>query len=119
VEATAATAFRVAAPSVVGPGQPFALTVTAVDAWGNTATTYHGTVHFSSTDLGAQLPDDYTFAAADGGVQTFVASLATPGQQTVSVQDVSSAALGLDLAVFVDGASDPQAANAGHRHGIR
>jgi hypothetical protein len=78
-----AAAFRVAAPSVVAPGQPFQITVTAVDLWGNTASTYHGTVHFSSTDLDAQLPDNYTFATADGGAHTFDAALQTTGLQTI------------------------------------
>jgi hypothetical protein len=107
VEATQATSFRVLAPSIVAPGQPFAITVIAVDAWGNTASTYHGTVHFSSTDLGAQLPDDYVFAATDGGAQTFVASLATPGLQTISIRDVDNAALSVDLSVLVDDGLDP------------
>src|SRR5262249_8853017 len=60
VGADLATGFRVDAPTTVSPGQPFQVTVTAVDRWGNTAFTYLGTVHVSSTDPDAQLPDDYT-----------------------------------------------------------
>jgi hypothetical protein len=103
VAANPAAAFRVDAPSVVTPGEPFALTVTAVDQWGNMASTYAGTVHFSSTDLGAQMPDDYTFGAADGGSHAFTVVLQSAGLQTVAIQDTASAALAIALDLFVDG----------------
>jgi hypothetical protein len=45
--------------------------VTAQDPYGNTATGYTGTAHFTSTDTAATLPPDYTFTAADNGVHTF------------------------------------------------
>jgi len=35
--------------------------VTASDAYGNLATKYTGTVHFTSSDGSATLPADYTF----------------------------------------------------------
>ena len=41
------------------------------DAFGNTATGYTGTVHFTSTDGQAVLPADYTFTAGDAGIHTF------------------------------------------------
>jgi hypothetical protein len=100
-----ATALRVSAPFIVAPGQPFEITVTAVDQWGNTASTYAGTVHFSSTDLDAQLPDDYTFGAADGGAHTFDAALQTPGFQTIAVQDSANPALGIALNLLVEDGS--------------
>ena len=37
------------------------MTVTAVDAYGNVATGYTGTVHFTSSDGQAVLPANYTF----------------------------------------------------------
>ena len=46
-------------------GAPCVVTVTAVDAAGNTDPGYTGTVHFSSSDPLAQLPADYTFTAGD------------------------------------------------------
>jgi hypothetical protein len=85
-----ATAFRVDAPAVVAPGQPFQVTVTPLDQWGNTASTYQGTVHFSSTDLDAQLPDDYTFVSDDAGSHTFTLTLTTPGHQEIAVDDPAS-----------------------------
>ena len=42
-------------------GASGAFTVTAKDAYGNTATAYTGTVHFTSTDGIATLPGNYTF----------------------------------------------------------
>jgi hypothetical protein len=111
-----ATAFRVSAPSTVAAGQPFDLAVTAIDPWGNTASTYSGTVHFSSTDLEAQLPDDYTFGTADGGAHTFEATLQTPGLQAILIQDTGNASLAAALAIFVD---DGSAASPDwwHHHG--
>ncbi len=102
VAANPATAFGVSTPFVVAPGQPFQLTVTALDAWGNTASTYAGTVHFSSTDLDAQLPDDYTFGVADGGAHTFAVALQTAGLQTIAVQDTANQSLAVALDLFVD-----------------
>jgi hypothetical protein len=76
------------AASLVNAGAPFDITVTAQDAFGNTATSYTGTVNFASTGpLGAALPADYTFTATDAGVHTFAAGAAlfTAGSQTITV----------------------------------
>ena len=69
-----------------------ALRVTAVDQWGNTVTTYTGTIHFTSTDGAAVLPADYTFVAGDNGTQTFGSAIImnTPGIHTITVYDVSN-----------------------------
>ena len=50
------------------------VTVTAKDAYGNMATGYTGTVHFTSSDGQAVLPANYTFVAGDAGIHTFQAS---------------------------------------------
>ena len=47
----------------------FNVTITAKDAYGNTATSYTGTVHFTSSDSAAVLPGNYTFVAGDAGVK--------------------------------------------------
>ena len=60
-------------------GTPYTETVTAEDNLGETATGYTGTVHFSSTDVQAGLPADYTFTAADAGSHTFTVTLKTAG----------------------------------------
>ena len=55
------------APAATTAGQPASVTVTLLDAIGNVATRYIGVVHFSSSDLSAGLPNNYTFTAADAG----------------------------------------------------
>ena len=64
-----------------------------LDAFGNVATGYAGTVHFSSTDKKAGLPDDYTFVAANHGVKTVQATFKTAGSQTITISDVAAATL--------------------------
>mgnify|MGYP003299294095 CR=1 FL=1 len=53
--------------SPVGSGTAANATVTAKDAFGNVATAYTGTIHFTSSDGAATLPADYTFSAGDAG----------------------------------------------------
>src|SRR5439155_851227 len=66
-----ASSISLAVPGTVKANQPFNVTVTMKDAFGNLATGYRGTTHFTSSDLVAQtagkLPADYTFAGADAG----------------------------------------------------
>src|SRR5262249_51564943 len=53
-------------------GTALDLTVTAVDTAGNVASSYTGTVTFTSSDaFPGLLPADYTFSAADQGSHTF------------------------------------------------
>jgi hypothetical protein len=80
-------------PSSVQAGVAATVTVTALDAFDNTATGYTGTVDFTSSDPQASLPADYTFTAADGGVHTFSVTLMTPGSQTVTVTDTANGSL--------------------------
>jgi hypothetical protein len=71
-------------------GTAFDVTVTARDAYGNTATDYRGTVHFTSTDpYPASLPVDYSFTAGDAGSHTFPlgATLFTAGTRFVIAYD--------------------------------
>jgi hypothetical protein len=71
------------------------ITVTAKDAYGNTATAYTGTVHFTSTDAQAGLPANYTFTVADAGTHVFSANvtLKTAGTQSVTATDTVTASL--------------------------
>ena len=71
---SAATTF-VLTPGASNTGVPFDFTVRAMDGSGNTDTAYAGTIHFTSSDLAAVLPSDYTFTPADLGVHTFSATL--------------------------------------------
>jgi hypothetical protein len=64
------------------------VTVTALDAYGNIATGYVGTIYFTSSDSKAILPSDYTFVAGDaGGVHTFTVTFKSSGTQTLTATD--------------------------------
>jgi predicted outer membrane repeat protein len=86
-----ATALVLAAPNEVDHGSPFALTVTAVDPFGQVAVGYNGTITFSTRDPDpfVVLPADYTFQPGDAGQATFGVVLMTPGGQTVSATDTA------------------------------
>ena len=87
----AATTLKVdglAASVQAGLAQNF--TLTAQDAFANTATGFSGTVHFLSTDHRAELPADYSFTSGDRGVHVFHVTFHTPGVQTLSPTSPSS-----------------------------
>jgi hypothetical protein len=64
-------------------------TVTATDSFGNLITGYRGTVTFSSDESHADLPDDYTFTAADMGMHTFSAAFNRFGTFSLTATDTS------------------------------
>ena len=84
-----ATHITVSAPAASTAGNPFSVTLTALDANNNTATAYTGTVHFTSNDSQAVLPANYTFTGADNGSHTFTnaTTLKTAGSKTVVATD--------------------------------
>jgi hypothetical protein len=85
VSPAAADHFSVSASGSVTAGTAFDLTVTALDAFNNTATSYTRIVSLTSADASAVLPHDYTFTAGDQGVHTFNGvTLKTAGPQTVT-----------------------------------
>jgi hypothetical protein len=90
-------------PSSVAAGTPATVTVTATDPYGNTATGYRGTVHFTSTDGASSLPGDYAFTATDNGAHTFTSgvTMKTVGNQTVTATDKQSSSITGDAAVTV------------------
>ena len=90
VVVTAAAASRLSVTSkttTATAGASVAYTVTAQDAFGNTASSYLGVVQFSSSDAHAVLPAPLTFAKSDGGVKQFTVAFHTAGTQTVSLTD--------------------------------
>jgi len=97
VTAASAATLRLTAPASAKATQAFSVTVTLTDRFGNVATGYTGTVHFSSSDMLAQtlgdLPHDYTFTGGDAGTHTFSVTLATVGNQTITVADTANGAL--------------------------
>jgi len=94
VRAAGASSMTLTTPKTATALTPFPVTVTLTDPYGNLATGYTGTVHFTSTDLLATLPADYAFKAADGGRHQFNVTLATPPMQTIAVRDIANTQLG-------------------------
>jgi hypothetical protein len=84
--------------SPAGSPQTFAVIMEFPD--GTIDTGYRGTVHFTSSDPRAVLPDPngdgsftYTFTASDAGVHVFTATLVTAGNQSIIVTGVTDPAI--------------------------
>ena len=104
VAAGPATALVISAPSSATAGSAFSVTLTAQDAYGNTATGYTGTVRFTSTDGQAALPGTYTFGATDAGTHTVSVTLGSAGAQTITATDVDTGTLTATTATINVGA---------------
>ena len=89
-------------PTSVVAGGSATFTVTAEDVNNNIASSYTGTVAFSSSDTAATLPANSTLSA---GVGVFTATLKTAGTQTLSATDTVTSSL--------TGASSPIAVTSG------
>ena len=85
-----ATHFVVSAPSSAAAGASFSISVTAKDQYGNTVTSYSGTIHFTSTDGQAVLPAN---SGLTNGVGSFSVTLKTAGSQTVTATDTGNSAI--------------------------
>ena len=95
VASAAGTGLVLIAPATTIAGSAFNVTLAAQDSYGNVASGYRGTVHWSSTDARVTTPGTYVFAAPDNGNKTWAAgaSLATAGLQTLIATDANNAAL--------------------------
>ncbi|MFY2561755.1 lamin tail domain-containing protein [Corallococcus terminator] len=83
-------------------GQTVATTVTLVDAYGNQAAGYRGTVALSvAQDPGASVPGAYTFTEADAGRHVFSVTFAQAQATTLSAVDTQQATLTASEAVTV------------------
>ena len=115
VTPAAASHFRIDAPTPVTSGDPFDVTVTALDPYDNVDPNYQGTVTWRTTDTdpGVVVPDDYTFTTGDGGdngVHTYPGgmTLITPQFTVLQAMDVDSGIQGLGLVhVVAGGAGNP------------
>jgi hypothetical protein len=76
-------------PTATTSGAVGTFTVVAKDTFGNIATNYRGMVTFSSSDALAELPDDYTFSAADNGTHSFGGVLKSIGIQSITANDTA------------------------------
>jgi hypothetical protein len=99
--AAAATLALRGVPTATTAGVEWAFTVVALDPFGNTDTSYRGTVHFTSNDPQAGLPDDYRFAPDDNGAHAFRATLRTAGSRGITAADTLPVSLAATAAVAV------------------
>ncbi len=109
--------FLVGTPSAVGVGATTSITVTALDASGNIVDFYSGKVHLSSSDPNAILTPD---SSLTNGVGTFLVTLNTVGDQTVTATDTlrtsitgTSVALTVGSAPMITTQPASQAVNTG------
>ena len=81
----------ITAPGFVAIGSTFKITVIALDAFDNIATTYDGTAQIGCTDSAATLPAMVTLI---NGIGTFSAMLNTSGYQTLTATDTATNGIG-------------------------
>ena len=102
---SAATLVVTGFPSPQTAGTPGDVTVTAKRGNGTTATDYTGTIHFTSTDAAATLPENYTFAPEDNGVHTFTSGFtlitAAGGPKSITATDITTAITGTQSDITV------------------
>ena len=77
-------------PAGTTAGVSLNFVVMARDSFGNAATGFTGTLHFTSSDAAAVLPANYTFVAGDSGSHTFSATLQTIGSRTITATDTEN-----------------------------
>jgi hypothetical protein len=88
VRGATATALFMTNTSFATSGTPFSATIRAVDAYGNNAADFAGTVTLTSTDPAATLPPPYGYGPADLSQHTFTGLvLRTPGTQRITASD--------------------------------
>jgi len=77
-------------PTTSTAGAQTGMQVAILDAFGNQATGYTGTITLSSSDAAAQLEAPATYAPSDAGRRAFSIQLRTAGAQTVTAADAAS-----------------------------
>jgi hypothetical protein len=89
----------IAAGNTTTAGTAVSIMVTALGANGAVASTYAGTVHFSSSDNQASLPAD---SALTNGSKTFSVTLKTAGSQSITVTDTLTGSITGNTSVNVN-----------------
>jgi len=77
--------FQFRLPSALAAGVSTPVTVTAVDAFGNTVAGHQGALQWATTDDNATLPLDTSFAPGAGGTLDATVTLTTAGMHTITV----------------------------------
>jgi hypothetical protein len=90
VSAAPVSQLSVSIPGAATTRTQFVFSVNALDAYGNLATSYFGTLHFISSDVNAVLPVD---GPLSNGTGNFVATMNTVGNQTIAVTDTVNPSL--------------------------
>jgi Putative Ig domain len=90
VSAAAVSQLSLSLPGTAATRTQFNLSINALDVYGNLALTYFGTIHFVSSDTNAVLPADTPLS---NGTGNFLATLNTPGNQTISATDTGTPSL--------------------------
>jgi hypothetical protein len=104
VSAATASQFRVTAPTTVTSGTVFTYTLTALDPFGNVATSYTGKlIKFMSTDPKAILEVPPPQNQLTSGVGTFSATLFTAGNQTIAAMNPQTKVFGESAPIQVVG----------------
>lgn len=110
VKAAAVSALTISTAASTNAGTAQNVTVAAVDAYGNVATDFRGTVTFSSSDAQAVLPAKYTFSNKDAGVHVFSTTLKTAGTQSITVLDAADGLSAIASGIQVSAVAVPGAA---------
>jgi hypothetical protein len=101
VGTNAATHFSVTGPPATSPGSTISFAVKALDAANNVASTYSGTIHFTTSDAQASLPANSTLT---NGTGKFSVTFQTLGNQTITATDTINASItGTSNAINVGG----------------
>jgi hypothetical protein len=94
--------FTFEAPAIQQNAAPFTFQVSALDANGLLLPAYAGTLHFTSSDPAAVLPDDTTLSS---GLGSFFATLKTAGSQTLTATDTSNSGIFGSTGISVAGSN--------------
>jgi hypothetical protein len=77
-------------PTSTVAGSALKFSVTAYGGDSQVKTDYAGTVHFTTSDINAVLPSDYTFQTSDYGSKMFGVTYKNSGSQSITVTDSSA-----------------------------
>ena len=105
VRAGPATRFSLSGRNGALLGAAYSVTVDALDTFGNVATAYTGTVHFTSSDAQAVLPVN---SSLTNGAGTFSVTLKTAPSETITATDTVTASItGTSSLIIVSTAAAP------------
>jgi hypothetical protein len=97
--ASAASHFPLRGPAAIRLASVFSVAVTALDPFGNIATSYRGTVHFTISTPRGHVSTDYGFTTADNGVHTHTgAALICPDRPSATAARRTAPDVDRDLA---------------------